>query len=62
MHLFWHSPPGFGSPIDCAGVNAKSKNGNTALDKAVGEGPAGIIDLLRKQGGKTGAGLKVEGK
>tara|TARA_B100000586_G_scaffold255867_1_gene218305 strand:- start:147 stop:278 length:132 start_codon:yes stop_codon:yes gene_type:complete len=43
-------------------VNTKSKNGNTALDKAVGEGLADITDLLRKQGGKTGAGLKVEGK
>ena len=62
MHLFWHSSSDFGSPIDCADVNTKSKNGNTALDKAVGEGLADITDLLRKQGGKTGAGLKVEGK
>ena len=54
---------GFGSPIDCADVNTKSKNGNTALlDKAIRKDDTEIADLIRKHGGKTGEELKAEGK
>jgi cytohesin len=41
-----------------ADVNAKDEDGKTPLDWAEGE----LTDLLRKHGGKTGEGLKAEGK
>ena len=55
-----------------ADVNAKNKNGHTPLDTTqetysfdspeVKAAKKEITDLLRKQGGKTGAKLKAEGK
>ncbi len=46
-----------------ADVNAKYLDGDTPLDWAVGfGGQTEIVDLLRKNGGKTGDELKAEGK
>ena len=41
-----------------AKVNAKNKNDNTPLDKAIKENHTEIANLLRKHGGKTGEELK----
>jgi len=40
-------------------VNAMDMSGDTPID---GADDKDIVDLLRKQGGKTGAELKAEGK
>ena len=45
-----------------ADVNAKDEDGDTPLDWAIGLKRTEIADLLRKHGGKTGAGLKADGK
>ena len=45
-----------------ADVNAKMNIGRTALDLAIQFKEPETIDLLRKNGGKTGAELKAEGK
>ena len=48
-----------------ADVNAKSSNDAlllTPLDAAIKSNQTEFADLLRKQGGKTGAELKAEGK
>ena len=42
-----------------ADVNAKTESGGTPLDYAIDDETA---NLLRKHGGKTGEGLKTEGK
>ena len=41
-----------------ADVNAKTKSGNTPLDKTINFNRTEIADLLRKHGGKTGDELK----
>ena len=43
-------------------VNAKTDDGTTSLDMAIGDKHPEIADLLRKHGGKTAKELKAEGK
>ena len=42
-------------------VNAKDSEGKTPLDHALNK-PSEIVDILLKQGGKTGEELKAEAK
>ena len=44
-----------------AGVNVKSKFGETPLDLAIGMDRTETADVLRKHGGKTGEELEAEG-
>ena len=45
-----------------ADVNAKTDDGRTPLDSAIKDKHTETAALLRKHGGKTGEGLKAEGK
>ena len=45
-----------------ADVNANGADGRTPLDWAIKYKRTETVDLLRKHGGKTGEGLKAEGK
>ena len=45
----------------CTDVNAKDSEGKTPLDHALNK-PSEIVDILLKQGGKTGEELKAKAK
>jgi ankyrin repeat protein len=65
--LHWAARKGYKEVVELliakgADLNAKTKNGNTALDLAIQYNQSEIADLIRKHGGKTGEELKAEDK